>query len=493
MRKKTILTFVAYVILTTVRVYTAQSQTAQPAQPAQPVRPVAVPILTGAASQDPNSKSTGIIDWSKTAQEIDGFGASGAFQMANNLMNFPEPQRSEVLDILFSQTKGAGLSIVRNIVGDGGTVGGASPTIEPQEGVWNWEVDKDQIWLMKEAEKRGCTRFMSTVWSPPAWMKDNNNVVGGHLRPDKYLAFAEYLSMYIRGYKEHHGIEIYAISLANEPDVTVRYSSCYWTGKEFHDFLRFLIPVFERDKITAKVIVGEHTSWNESLVLESLADSLTAARVDIVGVHAYHTADKDPFPPISQRSGTLVQTLIQKKKIWQTEVSNLGRNYPEMRDGLYWAKVMYTHVAENSANAWLYWWAIASPNSGQGMAHLDSRNKTYTIDKRLYTMGNFSRFVHPGYFRVATNSELMPGVMVSAFKSEPEKKLVVVVINENVVARKLELNLAGVDATAASPCRTSATENLVSLPEVKIAENILKVTLAPGSVTTFVVPVTPKQ
>ena len=150
---------------------------------------------------------------------------------------------------------------------------GPAPSIEPQEGVWNWTGDEDEIWLMKEAEKRGCTRFMSTVWSPPAWMKTNNNVIGGHLRPDN-------LSMYVRGYKEHHGIDIYAISLANEPDVTVRYSSCYWTGKEFHDFLKFLIPVFERDKITAKVIVGEHSSWTEDPVLESLQDSVTSARID---------------------------------------------------------------------------------------------------------------------------------------------------------------------------------------------------------------------
>ena len=413
--------------------------------------------------------------------------------MAKNLMDFPEPQRSEILDILFSQSKGAGLSIVRNIVGDGGTVGGASPTIEPQEGVWDWTVDKDQIWLMQEAGKRGCTRYMSTVWSPPAWMKDNNNVVGGRLRSDKYLAFAEYLSMYIRGYKEHHGIDIYAISIANEPDVNVKYSSCHWSGKEFHDFLKFLIPVFERDKITAKVILGEHSAWTENPVMQSLADSVIAARIDIVSVHAYHTADRDPFPPVSQRSGPLVETGKQKKKIWQTEVSNLGRNYPDIRDGLYWAKVLHTHVAENSANAWLYWWAVTFPTSGQGMTHLDLKNKTYTVDKRPYTMGNYSRFVQPGYFRVQTNSELSTGVLVSVYKSEPEKKLVVVVINENVNVRKLELILAGVNATSAEPWRTSATENLAGLPELRIADNTLKATLAPGSVTTFVVAVTPTQ
>ena len=178
-----------------------------------------------------------------------------------------------------------------------------------------------------------------------------------------------------------------------------------------------------------------------------------------------------------------------KKKIWQTEVSNLGTNVPDIRDGLYWAKMLHTHVADNGINAWLYWWAVTSPTSGQGMAHLDSKNKTYTIDKRLYTMGNFSRFVRPGYFRVQTNSDLSTGVLVSAFKSEPENKLVIVAINDNVKARSLELKLDGVSATSASPWRTSATENLTGLAEVKIADNTLKTNLAAGSVTTFVLTV----
>ena len=488
MRKNRVLTLIAIAILASVTVNTAMSQQN---------RPPRISTMTGAASLDPNSRSTGTVDWNRTAQEIDGFGASGAFQMARNLMKFPEPQRSEVLDALFSTTKGAGLSIVRNFVGDGGSWGsetnGPSPSIEPEEGVWNWTGDEDEIWLMREAAKRGCPRNMSTVWSPPAWMKTNDNVIGGHLKPDKYLAYAEYLSMYVRGYREHHNIDIYAISLANEPDVTVRYSSCYWTGKEFHDFLKFLIPVFERDKITAQVVVGEHSAWTENPVLESLEDSVTAARIDIVGVHAYHTAERDPFPPISQRCGPLVETLRQHKKIWQTEAANLGGNYPDIRDGIYWAKVVHTHVAENSANAWFYWWAVSQYNGGGSLAHLNTKDNTWTVDKRLYTIGNYSRFVRPGYYRVHTNCELSSGVLVSAYKSEPENKLVVVVINENVKSMDLELSLAGVDAKSASACRTSEKEDLANLADIRISDNTLKVKLAPGSVTTYVMNVVPQQ
>ena len=496
MRKKRILILVVCATLVAVPVFTIKSKT-NPGVRVGTVPGGITPDTSDRADTAANLKSTGTVNWNRTGQEIDGFGASAAFHMAGDLMNFPEPQRSQILDILFSQTQGAGLSIVRNFVGDGGSWGtktnGPAPSIEPQEGVWNWTGDEDEIWFMQEAGKRGCTRYMSTVWSPPAWMKDNNNVIRGHLRPDKYQAFAEYLSMYVRGYKQHHDIDIYAISLANEPDVTVRYSSCYWTGKEFHDFLKVLIPVFDRDNITAKVVVGEHSHWTENPVLESLEDSVTAARIDIVGVHAYGTLDRGPFPPVAQRSGPLVETLNQKKKIWETEAANLGRNDPGIRDGLYWARVLHTHVAENHANAWFYWWAVSPYSAGGSLIHMNTENNTYTVDKRLYTIGNYSRFVRPGYFRVQVNTESVPGVLVSAYKSEPAHQLVVVAINENPGDREMELRLAGINATSATPWRTSQTENLARLADLRIADDTLKTALAPQSVTTFVVDVTSQQ
>lgn len=445
-------------------------------------------------------KGTVTVKCNRTAQEIDGFGASAAFHMAENLMDFPEPQRSQVLDVLFSQTRGAGLSMVRNFIGDGGSWGskqnGPSPSIEPQEGVWNWKGDEDEIWFMREAGKRGCTRYMSTAWSPPAWMKTNNNVIGGRLRPDKYQAFAEYLSMYVRGYKEQHGIDIYAVSPANEPDVTVKYSSCYWNGREFHEFVKALIPIFKRDKVTARLILGEDSGWTENPVLQSFEDPATKGRIDIVGAHAYMNhlpVAPWPFPPVTQRSGLFIATLQAKKKIWQTEVANLGKNHPGINDGLYWAKLLHTHVAENHSSAWFYWWDVSPYPAGGSLIHLDMDKPTYAVDKRLYTIGNYSRFVRPGYFRVEVEPEPSPGGRGSAYKSEAERKLVMVAINENDSARDLELRLSGVTASSALPCRTSENEDLATLPEIRISNNMLKASLAQASVTTFVASVTPSK
>jgi len=435
-------------------------------------------------------KPSGTIHWNREAAAMDGFGASAAFHMAQNLRNFPESSRKDILDLLFSTTKGAGLSMVRNIVGDGGSWGtplnGPTPSIEPAEGTWNWTGDEEQIWFMKEAAARGCTRSMSTVWSPPAWMKTNHNVIKGGLDPAKRQAFAEYLSAYVRGYKEHHGIEIYAVSPTNEPDVTVDYSSCYWSGEELRLFVRdHLAPTFAKDSIKAKILLGEHSSWSEEPVLPSLNDPATAPRIDIVGVHSYVDSDENPFPPISSRSGVLPVSTRLHKPIWMTEVCDGGVNMTEIPDGLYWARLLHTHVVENGASAWFYWWAISNDNNRSALIYLNLDDRTYVVPKRLYTIGNYSRFVRPGFIRLNIDAPPTHGVYLSAYKNESTRELVVVAINNLDFPQEVRLTLQGAKTQSLVPYRTSASENLAALEPVAVSGGMLSLQLRGSSVTTF--------
>jgi glucuronoarabinoxylan endo-1,4-beta-xylanase len=435
--------------------------------------------------------SAGTIRWTRNAGEIDGFGASAAFHMAQNLRNFPPASREKILDLLFSQSSGAGLSIVRNIVGDGGSWGtplnGPTPSIEPSEGTWSWAGDEDQLWFMKEAQTRGCTRFISTVWSPPAWMKDNGSVIKGRVKRDKYQAFAEYLSAYVRGYKQHHGIDIYAISPTNEPEITVDYSSCYWTAAELHDFVRdAVIPTFKRDKIEAKFLLGECSNWSEAPAVPTLEDPATAGRVDIVGTHAYLSVGKDPFPPLTSRSGILPTTQRLGKRLWQTEVSDGGPNLTGIDDGIYWAKMLHTHVVENGANAWLYWWAISNINDRGALIYLDQKQNSYVAAARLFTFGNFSRFVRPGSIRVELDAPSQPGVYLSAYKVDGGKQLVVVAINDSPDSKTVHLRLDGLRVSSMDVYRTSATEALQLLTPIPVQRDVLNLPLASSSVTTFV-------
>ncbi len=230
-----------------------------------------IPDLIPVAVAKEEELPTTYINWNDTRQEIDGFGICEAFRQANKIQELSEEKQKLIMDSLFSLTDGAGISVVRNIIGDGGTWGyeddGPTDTIELEEGKWIWTGDEAQIWVMNEAKKRGCTRFFSTAWSPPAWMKTNGSVInGGELREDKYQAYADYLAEYVKGYKEHHGIDMYAVSVANEPDFAPGYSSCLWSGEQFQKFLKEnLGPTFKKENITAKVMLTETTGFGNSM------------------------------------------------------------------------------------------------------------------------------------------------------------------------------------------------------------------------------------
>ena len=421
-----------------------------------------------------------VIGWNETRQTIDGFGICEAFHQARHIMEYPEPARTEILDLLFSPEKGAGVSILRNIVGDGGTWGnatdGPTPTIQPEEGVWNWTGDEDQIWLMRQAKGYGCTNFFSTVWSPPAWMKTSNAVDGGgSLRPDKYAAYAGYLSHYLREYRQRFGLEIGTISIQNEPDLVTKYSSCNWTGAQFRDFIRdHLASTFKRDGITAKVVLGESSNFGEKHAEESLNDPAAAA-VDIIATHAYDdkTADKVKPLPLAKKNG---------KRIWMTEVSYFGNNDPSIKDGLQWAKLMHDHLTVSEVNAWFYWWGACYKPNGESLIPLDLKNRSYSTTKRLFTFSNFSRFIRPGFVRLECPSSPADGVNVSAFRNGDGDSLVVVALNTSDSPQEIEYRPEGCEATSFTPFRTSATEDLARLENVES----LKTTLPAKSVTTFV-------
>jgi hypothetical protein len=92
-------------------------------------------------------------------QTIDGFGFSEAFQRANGIVNLPEPKRSEVIDLLYNTTSGAGLTILRIGIGSSPNstndwmntilpTGPSSPSGTPNY-VWDGK-DSGQLWVAQQ-------------------------------------------------------------------------------------------------------------------------------------------------------------------------------------------------------------------------------------------------------------------------------------------------------------------------------------------------------
>jgi glucuronoarabinoxylan endo-1,4-beta-xylanase len=425
------------------------------------------------------------IYWDQVRQEIDGFGASAAFKQADNLKKFPTATRTKILDLLFSQTTGIGLSMVRNMVGDGSMsewgndIDGPVETIEPQNGVWNFDAVDEQIWFMKEAEARGCTRFFSTVWSPPRWMKDNNSCInGGSVLTSMYDEYADYLYQYVHEYMQNrNNITIYGISVANEPNLSTGYSSCRWSGDQFRTLIRdYLGPRFNGSD--TKIIVGEDSNWTEDPAVSTLNDSTAVQYLDIVAAHNYGGSSYYAFSNAKSKN----------KKVWETEVSNLGDNDSSMTDGMKWAKQIHDFLTNAEGNSWCYWWAICykvNPAKGEGLININTSNNTYFTNKRLYTMGNYSRFVRPGWYRISTSTTSSNGVLVSAFKNTSTNDFAIVAINESGSSQTRTFSLDGVSVDSVVPCVTSSSSDLAEGASISASGGSFSASLPANSVTTF--------
>lgn len=121
--------------------------------------------LTGPGSVGLHTRATVTtltLDTSQKFQSITGFGFSEAFQRAYNIINLPEPQRSEVVDLLFNTTAGAGagFSILRNGLGSSPNssqdfmntilpVSPGAPNNTPQY-VFDGK-DSGQLWISQQA------------------------------------------------------------------------------------------------------------------------------------------------------------------------------------------------------------------------------------------------------------------------------------------------------------------------------------------------------
>lgn len=432
-------------------------------------------VLTGMALVDfrlPNvlANSSVTVNWNDTKQKIDGFGASSAW-IAGAIQAYPITTRTQLLDALFSPTNGAGLSIIRNRI---------PPEIETSKGNWNWTTDNATVWLTNEGKNRGVSKVWATPWSPPAWMKSNNNVNnGGYLNTANFQDYADYLSRYVREYKSRFGIDNYAISIQNEPDLATDYESSQWYGSMIRDFVKNnLTPTFQSDGVTAKVIPTEPSGWTENFAYDTLMDTSAVNGVHIVGAHHY--------------SGTLSPMLTAQSKgkdVWLTEVGILGDNVNNITDGLRWGQEVHDTLVTAEANAFHYWWLYTDWNNGGALINGDAEHTTFTANKRLWTIGNFSRFVRPGYNRIGLSSNNPESnVYTSAYKDSVTGKLVIVAINKNNSLTSVTFNLNGtsLSSTAVTPYRTSSSENLTQLTNLTASGGSFTATLAASSVTTFV-------
>jgi O-glycosyl hydrolase len=430
-------------------------------------------LVAGAGGNPPPLPQPGqcTVNWNNVHQRIDGFGASSAWRSS---------WTTTQADLLFSANNGIvytdnlgrrstnngiGLSLLRTRIAPGGT------TVESK--------------IMQLARDRGA-RVWSAPWTPAAAFKDSGSLNGGNYLGSganaTNLAYASQLANYVVNMKNTYGVNLYAISIQNEPDVNhpgpSGYETCLWSSQQIHDFTTNLYNALLASNATSTLIMlPESGKWADptGLGTATVSDPVSLADVGIIGYHNYVTNNNvgDTNTPAVVNS--------YGKALWQTEVSILSGSDSSISNGLYYGKRIHLFMTVAQANAWHYWWLI--PGNGVGNQGLMDNNAATT--KRLFAVGQYSRFVRPGYYRIdATNTGT---ALLSAYKDPVAGDFAIVAINPGGSAIGQTFNLTNCVATGSvTPWITSATLNLASQTAVAVANSAFTYTLPAQSIVTFV-------
>src|SRR5262249_14614987 len=147
---------------------------------------------------------------------------------------------------------------------------------------------------------------------------------------------------------------------------------------------------------------------------------------------------------------------------------------PAINSALRVAKIIHSDLAIGNVAAWHYWWLMPdAPNKSYGALSQDGS----TLALRAWALGNWSRFVRPGFVRVGATETPQTDVSITAFSGGPTGPLVVVAINQGPIDRDQDFTIAGGTATELVPWVTSATQKLEAQPAVAVADGAFSVTL----------------
>ncbi|WP_169985093.1 cellulose binding domain-containing protein [Microbispora sp. H10836] len=317
----------------------------------------------------------------------------------------------------------------------------------------------------KRAAELGVTVFASP-WNPPASMIETftrgSQTNAKRLRYDQYAAYAQHLNSFST-YMKNNGVNLYAISVQNEPDYAHDWT--WWTPTEMVKFLRE-----NAGSINTRVMAPESFQYLKNMSDPILNDSTALANTDIIGAHLYGTSYSNfPYPLFKQKGAG--------KELWMTEVyypnsTDSADTWPQALDV---GEHMHRAMVEAEFQAYVWWYIRRS----YGPMREDGQ-----LSKRGAIMAQFARFVRPGYVRIDATANPATNVYVSAYRNGDT--VVIVAINKNTSAVSQQFTVANAASAGVSSWVTDGSRNVAPQAATTMSNGSLTVTLPARSMTTFV-------
>jgi glucosylceramidase len=389
-------------------------------------------------------------------QTMDGFG--GCFNELGweALLTLPAENRQAVMAALFDSKTGCGFEYGRMPIG-ASDFGKDWYSLDDTPGDYDLEhfsIQRDEQCLIPYI-KAGLAvnprlKIWGSAWSPPAWLKVNNNYTGGtnqlRFEPQVLTTYAHYLARYVQAYQQA-GVPVYAVHVQNEPASAQKFPSCVWNGMQIRDFVRdYMGPRFKQDKVKAEIWLGTINNRDiESYVAPTLNDPKASQYIAGVG---YQWDGKHAIAETHARwpGLKLMQTETEcggGENNWDSAVNTWG---------------LLKHYLSNGASAYMYWNMVLDQKSISSWGwkqnamitvHTDSHEVVYNPE--FYLMKHFSAFVAPGATRIEATS-----TNAVAFKNR-NGSIVIVTANLEATPLPVTINVAKKTFVATLPAQSFDT------------------------------------
>ncbi len=403
------------------------------------------------------------VDTSQTYQTIEGFGASLAWWTTNM---YYHSQKGQIYNYLFKEL-GLDILRLRNIYHKGEN---------NVFGVYGEIVDS--FYSLSENEPK----VLITSWSPPAYLKSNDYVVGGTLDTTAsgeyvYGDFAQYWVDALDSFADVGIVPDY-ITIQNEPDWYVSNESCRMEPTENDTSAGYdqaLDSVYHRLQAMGSPpnILGSEVLGIGYNNFQRYADEFNHGYLYGYAYHLYHGGDGNVNPESFNTNLEAIASGYPGKPIFQTEYDRGG-----------WfntAYLMHCCLVNGNVSGYFYWAAVWGEDGAPLITLIGG--SLYSLEKEYWAFRQFSKAIHYGWKRVDVEVVGAYYLRASAYISPANDELSIVVVNPHPSNDyDLDLVIPDFDITGAEIVRTSATENGVLVDYYNSGDTI---NIPPRTITTI--------
>ncbi len=416
--------------------------------------------------QAPVQKTEIKIDGSGKGRIFEGIGGVSAGASSRLLIDYPEPQRSQILDYLFKPDYGASLQHLKvEVGGDTNSTDGSEPshmrtrTDENYDRGFEW-------WLMTEAKKRNPKIILDALpWGAPGWIGN-----GKYYSQD----MANYIVKFIQGAKKHHGLDIDYVGIWNETNYDTSY-------------IKTLKKTLEANGLQTRIVAADLYENQWKIADDFKLDPILKADVFAIAVH---------YARVKGNFYVTGGALESGKPLWSSEDQPFDETgvilQRDWKPGArIWAKVLNTNYIDGKVTkteTWSpvtsYYDNLAAPNSGLMYANTPWSGY-YDVQSAIWVTAHTTQFAQQGwqYLDSACGYLKGQGSYVTLKSPASNDYSVIVETVDATEPQEVAFNVAGgLSAGVIHVWQTNASKSFEKLSDITPQNGSFSMSLEPDSI-----------